>query len=62
MINNDPKDWSSFVFRFHKSDTIRTLLPLIIIMCLYAAIVAYVQTEYFHITEKKPYNKYYYNA
>jgi ion channel-forming bestrophin family protein len=52
MINNDPKDWSSFVFRFHKSDTIRTLLPLIIIMCLYAAIVAYVQTEYFHITEK----------
>lgn len=52
MIKNDPKEWSGFIFRFHKSDTIRTLFPLLILMSIYSLIVAYVEINYFQLGAK----------
>src|SRR5690606_10830359 len=52
MIKNDPKEWSGFIFRFHKSDTIRTLFPLLILMSLYSLAIAYIEINYFQLSEK----------
>lgn len=43
MISYNPKDWFTFIFRFHKADTFRKLLPLIIGICMYAGIVAWLE-------------------
>jgi ion channel-forming bestrophin family protein len=41
MIQYNPKDWFTFIFRFHKSDTVRMLWPMLIVIGLYSAGVAY---------------------
>lgn len=46
MIKNDPKDWMSFIFRFHKSDTIRTLFPLLILICGYTILVIFLERQF----------------
>ncbi|MCW5909150.1 MAG: hypothetical protein KIS94_14895 [Chitinophagales bacterium] len=51
MISYNPKDWFTFIFRFHKADTFRTLFPMIIAICIYTAIVAWFETDYVHLTE-----------
>ena len=30
MISYNPKDWFTYIFRFHKADTVTKLAPLII--------------------------------
>ena len=52
MINYNPKDWFTFTFRFHKADTFRKLLPLIIGVAVYSAIIGYLEIEIFHLSEK----------
>ncbi len=47
MIKNDPKDWMSFIFKFHKSDTIRTLFPLLILICIYTVLVIVIERSFF---------------
>lgn len=49
MIKYNPKEWFSFVFRLHKADTVRKLMPLILLNALYAAIIAYLELEVLHI-------------
>lgn len=51
MINYNPKEWFSFIFRFHKADTFRKLFPLILGICFYSLIVAYLEIEYFKLSE-----------
>lgn len=51
MIKNDPKDWLGFIFKFHKSDTIRTLSLAIILMCVYSAVVAFIELHFFKLSE-----------
>ena len=51
MITYNPKDWFTFIFRIHKSDTIRKLLPMIIAMGLYGWLIAYLELEYWDIAE-----------
>jgi putative membrane protein len=41
MIAYNPKDWFSILFRFHKADTFRKLLPLIVAIGIYSAAVAW---------------------
>lgn len=43
MIAYNPKDWFTFIFRFHKSDTVRQLFPMIIAIAIYAAAVTYLE-------------------
>jgi putative membrane protein len=51
MINYNPKGWFPFIFRFHKADTIRTLMPVIALICLYAWGAVYFEKEYLHLPE-----------
>ncbi|HTG65210.1 MAG TPA: bestrophin family ion channel, partial [Flavobacterium sp.] len=51
MISYNPKDWITFIFRFHKADTIRQLLPLIVLIGFYSAAVAYLELEYWNLPD-----------
>ncbi len=50
MINYNPKDWFTFIFRFHKADTVRQLLPMIIGISVYSAVIAYMELEYWQLS------------
>lgn len=50
MINYNPKEWFSFIFRFHKADTFRKLLPLLIGISAYSTIIAYLETSVFRLS------------
>lgn len=45
MINYDPKSWWGLIFKFHKSDTFRRLLPAMVTVALFNAAIAYVDVE-----------------
>jgi putative membrane protein len=49
MIRYNPKDWFTFIFRFHKADTFRTLAPLILLISLYAGSIAWIELDFLHI-------------
>ena len=49
MIAYNPKDWFTFLFRFHKGDTVRRLMPLIIGISVYSSLVAYLELEYWNL-------------
>ena len=51
MINYNPKDWFGFLFRFHKADTFRKLLPLLFAISVYAWLIAFLEIEVFHLSE-----------
>ncbi|OAE93753.1 bestrophin family protein [Flavobacterium psychrophilum] len=51
MISYNPKEWFTFIFRFHKADTFRSLLPLISGISLYCAIIVYFICNYFNLTD-----------
>ena len=51
MINYNPKDWFVFLFKLHKSDTIRKLMPLLIGVAVYAALVTFAETEWLHLPD-----------
>jgi Predicted membrane protein len=46
MITYNPKDWFTFIFRFHKADTLRKLLPMMIGISLYCGFIAFLELEY----------------
>lgn len=51
MVQYNPKDWITFIFRFHKSDTFRKLLPMMIFIGIYSGIIAYLELEYWKLSE-----------
>ncbi|MEO4005300.1 MULTISPECIES: bestrophin family ion channel [unclassified Flavobacterium] len=51
MVAYNPKDWITFIFRFHKADTFRQLIPMMITIGLYSAGVGYLEMEYWKLTE-----------
>lgn len=50
MISYNPKEWFSFIFKIHKADTVRKLLPLIIGISAYSALIAYLELEYWSLS------------
>lgn len=46
------KDWIKPVLYFHKSDTFRKLFWFLILAAIFTAIVAYLELEYFKLSEK----------
>lgn len=52
----NPKKWFGILFQFHKSDTLRKLSLLIIFICIYTGIIAYLELNHFKISDK-PYVK-----
>ncbi|MBI5370533.1 MAG: hypothetical protein HZA79_00760 [Sphingobacteriales bacterium] len=52
MISYNPRDWFSFITRFHKADTFRQLLPLIFFISVYAGLIAWLEVDYWKLSEK----------
>lgn len=57
MVSYNTKDWFTFIFRLHKADTFRKLLPLMIAIGLYAGAVAYLELVHWKLTESNSYMK-----
>lgn len=51
MIAYNPKDWFTFIFKFHKADTFRKLILMIICISLYSWLVAWLELEYWELSE-----------
>ena len=51
MIDYNPKEWFRYIFYFQKADTVRKLTPLILIIGVYTAIVAYLIIKVWRIGE-----------
>jgi putative membrane protein len=51
MINYNTRDWFSNIFRFHRADTFRKLFPLIVFICLYSWLIAYLEIEVYRLSE-----------
>lgn len=51
MIAHDPRDWFRPVFHFHRSDTFRKLLPLIMLMGVITAAVAWLENSWLHLAQ-----------
>lgn len=47
----NPKKWFDILFQFHKSDTLRRLSLLIVIISLYTWFVAYLELNYLNLSE-----------
>jgi ion channel-forming bestrophin family protein len=52
MINYNPKEWFTFIFRFSKADTFRRLLPLLLAVAVYAGIIAYLELNYLNLSDR----------
>lgn len=52
MIQYNPKAWFSLIFKFHKSDTFRILLPAMLCLGVYGLVVAYFLLDYLDLTFK----------
>ncbi len=52
MVSYNTKDWFTFIFQFHKGDTFRKLFPIIIAIGIYSGAVAYLELEYWKLSEK----------
>ena len=51
MIDYNPKSWFTFIFRVHKADTFRKLLPLMLAIALYSAVVVYLEVNVFQLSQ-----------
>ncbi|MFP2904375.1 bestrophin family protein [Pyxidicoccus sp. 3LFB2] len=51
MIDYNPKDWFTFLFRFHKADTVRKLFPMIVAICVYSGLVAWLETSVWKLSD-----------
>jgi putative membrane protein len=51
MVQYNTKDWITFIFRFHQSDTFRKLLPLMVLIGLYSGLICFLEEEIFHLGE-----------
>ncbi len=52
MVNYQPKEWLSFIFKFHKADTFRKLLPMLIVISVYAGFIAFFETKWAEYSDK----------
>lgn len=48
----NPKKWFDILFQFHKSDTLRRLSVLIIVIALYTTSIAYLELNYMNLSTK----------
>jgi len=51
MISYNTKDWFTFIFRFHKADTFRTLAPIMAAIGIYAGFVGYMEVEFWQLSD-----------
>ncbi len=54
MVTYNPKDWFKLIIQFHKSDTLRVLLPSLVSIGIYAAVIVFFEVHFFQIASKNP--------
>jgi len=52
MVIYNPKDWLTFIFQLHKSDTFRKLASVIAVVCIYSGLIAYLELEFWQFSER----------
>jgi ion channel-forming bestrophin family protein len=52
MVQYNPKDWFTFIFKVHKADTVRKLGPLLVGMVVYATIIVLLEIRFKLIDEE----------
>ena len=57
MITYNPKDWFTFIFRIHKAETFRQLMPLMIGVAIYAGAIGYFEFYTFYSDEMRELTK-----
>jgi putative membrane protein len=53
MIAYNPKDWFTFIFRVHKSDTVRKLFPMMVAIALYSWLIAYLELNHLKLSYRE---------
>lgn len=51
MVSYNTKDWFTFIFRFHKADTFRKLIPIMLAIGIYSGSVGYLEVEYWKLSD-----------
>ncbi|HLP33568.1 MAG TPA: bestrophin family ion channel [Bacteroidia bacterium] len=52
MINYNSRAWFTLIFKFHKSDTLRMLLPAMLGLAAFATFIIYLELEVFKVSFK----------
>ena len=52
MRSYNPKEWSRIILDFHKSDTLRKLIPVLVAAGVYAFVIAYVELHFTNAAQK----------
>ncbi len=51
MVQYNPKDWITFIFKFHKSDTFRQLIPMMLLIGAYSAGICFLEIHHFKLKD-----------
>lgn len=51
MVTYNPKDWFTYTFKLHKADTFRKLTPMLLAICIYSGIIAYLEIEVWNLSQ-----------
>lgn len=51
MINYNPKEWLSFIFKFHKADTFHQLWKLMLSVSIFSGVIAYLELNHLKLAE-----------
>lgn len=51
MVSYNTKDWFTFIFRFHKADTFRQLLPIMFAIGIYSGVVGLLEVKYWQLSD-----------
>jgi ion channel-forming bestrophin family protein len=54
LLSHDPKDWWRAIVRFQRSDTLRRLLPWIVVLCLYTWFIAWLEIVHWRLGADTP--------
>ena len=58
MISYNPNAWFTFIFRFHKADTLRKLFTTIIGIAIYTVVVVFIEKNILHIEKTSRLNNF----
>lgn len=62
MRSYNPKEWSRIILDFHKSDTLRKLIPVLAGMVVYAWIIAYAELHFISAARKEQLKKHFHRT
>lgn len=52
MISYNTKDWFTFIVRFHRSDTVNKLWPIMLAIGVYSGVIGWLEVECLQLTDK----------